>query len=135
MPPASPAAETGAPDGAAAVGEVCDLPLLLERLAANPPVAQAWVLGHGLDPAALAGIGAGLTPVILLQDTLVTDHGYRSAKILARRAVLQRGTAVLVDARGVPVAACRGARCRRRVLWPTTPRSAARPGWGSTRGR
>ncbi|MBP1633160.1 MAG: hypothetical protein H6Q11_1448, partial [Acidobacteria bacterium] len=92
--------------GAAASGEVCDVPLLVGRLAANPPVAEAWALVHGITVPGIEGFAAGLTPVILLGDTLVTDHGYDSGKILPRRAVLQRGTAVLVDGRGRPAVRC-----------------------------
>jgi len=58
------------------------VPLFVERLAANPPVAQAWALVHGLDLTALIGFGAG-TPVVLLQDTLVTDHGYGAVNNVA----------------------------------------------------
>jgi hypothetical protein len=92
--------------GAAADGEVCDVPLLVGRLAANPLVAEAWALVHGITVPGIEGFAAGLTPVILLGDTLVMDHGYDSGKILPRRAVLQRGTAVLVDGRGRPAVRC-----------------------------
>lgn len=112
-PALPPAADTGARDGSApgvfgasGAGEVCDVALLVERLAADPAVAEAWALVRSIEPAALAGFASGLTPVILLQDTLVTDHGYDAGRILPRRAVLQRGTAVLIDARGEPVARC-----------------------------
>jgi len=99
-PRPAPHGSTPGVDAAATAGEVGDVPLLLERPAANPPVAQAWALVHGLDLTALTGFGAGMTPVILLPDTLVTDHGYESGRVLLRRAVEQQGTAVLVDARG-----------------------------------
>jgi hypothetical protein len=108
-----PAYEAGAPDGstpgvfgASAAGEVCDVPLLLRLLASDPAAMQAWALARGIPVSALEGYVAGLTPVILLQDTLVTDHGYSSGRAIPRRAVLQRGTALLVDPRGEPVARC-----------------------------
>ena len=82
------------------------MPLLVDLLLSDPAVAEAWALVRGIAPGTLAEYTAGLTPVVLLRDTLVTDHGYAAGKALSRRAVLQRGTAVLIDARGEPVARC-----------------------------
>ncbi|GAA3764205.1 DUF6777 domain-containing protein [Streptomyces tremellae] len=48
----------------------------------------------------------GLTPVVLRADTRVTGHGYRDGAPTAYQAVLQAGTAVLADDRGVPRVRC-----------------------------
>lgn len=47
-----------------------------------------------------------LTPVQLRMDTRVTNHGYRDGAATSYQAVLQSGTAVLVDDRGVPRVRC-----------------------------
>jgi hypothetical protein len=49
---------------------------------------------------------ADLTPVVLLNDTRVTDYGFSDGEVVARQAVLQEGTAVMVDDRGVPRVRC-----------------------------
>jgi hypothetical protein len=47
-----------------------------------------------------------LTPVVLLRDTRVTNHGFTNGKATPRQAVLQSGTAVLVDQYGTPRVKC-----------------------------
>lgn len=49
----------------------------------------------------------GLKPVTLIQDTRVTNHTYESGAAVPFQAILQAGTAVLVNDKGVPVARCR----------------------------
>lgn len=51
---------------------------------------------------------AGLTPVRLRADVLVTAHGFAGDRAYPYRSVLQAGTAVLVDRRGVPRVRCAG---------------------------
>lgn len=48
----------------------------------------------------------GLTPVLLRADTRVTGHGFADGEASAYQAVLQSGSAVLVDDRGVPRVRC-----------------------------
>ena len=48
----------------------------------------------------------GLTPLVLLQDTRVTNHSFKDGKAVPRQSVLQKGSAVLVDRLGVPRARC-----------------------------
>ena len=43
---------------------------------------------------------------MLTADTRVTNHGFKDGKTTPRQAVLQAGTAVLVDNTGVPRARC-----------------------------
>jgi hypothetical protein len=47
-----------------------------------------------------------LTPVLLRADVRVVNHGFKSGRATPRQSVLQAGTAVLVDDRGVPRAKC-----------------------------
>ncbi|OFW65894.1 MAG: hypothetical protein A2Z12_07880 [Actinobacteria bacterium RBG_16_68_21] len=92
--------------GATPSGEVCDVGALAAQLEADPRVAEAWVVILGVDPTAIGDYLDGLTAVILLRDTVVTDHFLDGSRILARSAILERGTAVLVDQRGVPLVRC-----------------------------
>ncbi|MCW0211860.1 MAG: hypothetical protein OJJ54_00710 [Pseudonocardia sp.] len=75
----------------------CDVAALTAALAADPAKARAWADAHGADTP------AGLTPVLLRHDTAVTEHGFGTP---AHQAVLQAGSAVLVDALGVPRVRC-----------------------------
>ncbi|HYF47348.1 MAG TPA: DUF6777 domain-containing protein, partial [Acidimicrobiales bacterium] len=49
---------------------------------------------------------ASLTPVILRGDTRVTNHGFRDGRATPFQAVLEAGTAVLVDFQGIPRVKC-----------------------------
>ena len=52
------------------------------------------------SPTGVPGYLRSLTPVQLRMDTRVTNHGYRDGAATSYQAVLQTGTAVLVDDRG-----------------------------------
>jgi hypothetical protein len=84
----------------------CDPAKLVRFLRANPAKARAWSNALGISPNQIAGYVAGLTPVVLTQDTLVTNHGYRHGTANAFNAVLQAGTAVMVDRTGTPRVKC-----------------------------
>jgi hypothetical protein len=92
--------------GATSAGEVCDAGALVAALDAVPVVADSWATVHGLHADEIEDFVAATTPVVLLRDTAVTDHGYDGIAVYPRAAVLQRGTAVLVDGRGSPVVRC-----------------------------
>lgn len=85
----------------------CDKAQLITFLEQNPDKAAAWAAVHGIEPPAIRTYVDGLTPVALNRDTRVTNHGFRDGVADARQSVLQAGTAVLVDDRGVPRARCR----------------------------
>jgi len=87
-------------------GEVCDVDALAQALAGNDVVRRSWSMAQSLDPASIEGFLLALTPVVLIRDTLVTDHEFDNGRIIARQAVLQRGTAVLVDRTGMPRVRC-----------------------------
>ena len=91
--------------GSGNLGE-CDVPKLAEFLAANPDKARAWAEVRGIAPERISAYLQTLTPVVLLQDTLVTNYGFSGGVATPRQSVLQAGTAVLVDATGQPVVRC-----------------------------
>ncbi|WP_051732638.1 DUF6777 domain-containing protein [Kitasatospora phosalacinea] len=84
----------------------CDVPKLSGYLAANTDKAHAWAGVEGVDSSQIDGYLNGLTPVVLRQDTRVTNHGYQDGRATPYQAVLQSGTAVLVDSQGVPRVRC-----------------------------
>ncbi len=96
----------------------CDPGQLIAFLAANPSKAKAWVDALNADPKLRWGDGSPLTTadipayvgqltsLVLLKDTLVTNHGYKNSRATPFQATLQKGTAVLVDRFGTPRARC-----------------------------
>ncbi|MCP9963222.1 hypothetical protein LUX05_21060 [Streptomyces somaliensis] len=75
-------------------------------LAADGAKARAFAQAAGVTPSGLAAWLGGLTPVMLRADTRVTGHGYRDGTAVPQQAVLQAGTAVLVDRYGAPRVRC-----------------------------
>jgi hypothetical protein len=92
--------------GAVGNGEVCDLGLLVSSLQSNARAADGWATVQGIAAEEIPGFVSTLTPVVLLEDTVVTNFGWRDGQVAPRQSVLQRGTSVLVDRRGSPVARC-----------------------------
>ncbi|MFB6550939.1 DUF6777 domain-containing protein [Streptomyces sp. NPDC056405] len=84
----------------------CDVTRQIGHLAAQPARTRAFAEVAGVSAAALPDYLRGLTPVVLRADTRVTNHGYREGRAAGYQAVLQTGTAVLVDDRGVPRVRC-----------------------------
>lgn len=96
----------------------CDAQKLVDFLAANPDKAAAWVAALDADPdvvlpdgsrltvATIPDYVATLTPLVLREDTRVTNHGFKDGKPTKLPSVLQKGTAVLVDDHGVPRTKC-----------------------------
>ncbi|WND33581.1 DUF6777-containing protein [Streptomyces sp. BB1-1-1] len=84
----------------------CDVTRQIGHLAAHPARKSAFAEVAGVSATALPAYLRGLTPVVLRSDTRVTNHGYRDGRAAGYQAVLQAGTAVLVDDRGVPRVRC-----------------------------
>ena len=84
----------------------CDPAAIAEFLADHPDKAAAWAGVRGIESDAIAGYLDTLTPVLLLHDTLVTNHGFAGGVATPIVSVLQAGTAVLVDPTGLPVVRC-----------------------------
>lgn len=84
----------------------CDAAAMVAFLQANPVKAAAWASVLGIAPADIPAYVAGLTPVVLRADTVVTNHGFRDGRATTLLSVLQAGTAVFVDRYGVPRVRC-----------------------------
>lgn len=84
----------------------CDKERLVRFLEQHPDKAAAWAAVQGIRPDRIRAYIGALTSVVLLRDTRVTNHGFSRGRATPRQAVLQRGTAVLVDEFGVPRARC-----------------------------
>ena len=85
---------------------VCDVTQLADYLAGDEAKAKAWSGARGISPAQIGAYLQTLTPVALLSDTAVTNYGFAGGVATPRQAVLQAGTAVLVDFTGLPVVRC-----------------------------
>ena len=109
----------------------CDREQLITFLTANQDKARAWAGVQGIAVGDLAEYIASLTPMRLRFDTRVTNHGFRDGRATAYQTVLQAGTAVLVDAQGIPRARCA---CGNPLVEPQAtatapPMAATTPRW------
>ena len=84
----------------------CDASKMVVFLEQNPAKAAAWASTLGIQTTQIRDYVSGLTAVILRTDTRVTNHGYINGVADAIPAVLEAGTAVLVDKYGRPVVKC-----------------------------
>jgi len=84
----------------------CDPDLLVSFLGAEPQKAEVWASTLGIDVSDIPAYIASLTPVNLATDARVVNHGFVDGEAVPRQAVLQRGSAVMVDAFGVPRVDC-----------------------------
>ena len=96
----------------------CDREKMLSFLGTNPTQAGAfvealntdptlyWTGGHPLTTADIPAYLRELTPVVLRLDTRVTNHGFDGTHPTTLQSVFQAGTAVFVDAHGIPRARC-----------------------------
>ncbi|GAB2727510.1 DUF6777 domain-containing protein [Streptomyces bullii] len=121
VPPAtpSPATESAPPNAVRAVEggapglyggtrkvASCDIEKQITYLEAAPEKNTAFASVLGIGTSDVPAYLRSLTPVQLRMDTRVTNHGYRDGAATSYQAVLQAGTAVLVDDRGVPRVRC-----------------------------
>ena len=84
----------------------CNKEQLISFLEQNPDKAKAWAQIQEIQPNQIREYVGQLTPVLLDADTRVTNHGFLSGVATPRQAVLQKGSAVLVDKFGEPRARC-----------------------------
>ncbi|WP_327417971.1 DUF6777 domain-containing protein [Streptomyces sp. NBC_01233] len=84
----------------------CDVEKQIKALSADPSKNAAFASALGIQPQSVPAYLRSLTSVQLRMDTRVTNHGYQNGKLTSYQAVLQAGTAVLVDDRGVPRVRC-----------------------------
>ena len=120
--PAPTAAPTGSADGTGGISSVagsvpglyggtrirtlCDVKQLVSFLATNADKAAAWAKVQGITVDQIPQYVASLTSVLLGHDTRVTNFGFKNGTAPANNAILQAGTAVLVDPFGVPRVRC-----------------------------
>lgn len=86
----------------------CDTGLMTSSLGQNPDRGQAWASAFNITAAQIPAFISELTPVLLRTDTRVTNHGFVNGQASPYQAVLEAGTAVLVNSFGVPVVRCGG---------------------------
>jgi hypothetical protein len=84
----------------------CDVEQQIKALRADPAKNRAFAEVQRVEPARVPELLRSFTPVQLRMDTRVTNHGYQDGEPTSYQAVLQAGTAVLVDERGVPRVRC-----------------------------
>ncbi|MET7687650.1 DUF6777 domain-containing protein [Streptomyces sp. NPDC005483] len=84
----------------------CDVEKQVKALQADPAKNRVFASVAGVQPSGVPAFLRSLTPVQLRMDTRVTNHGYRDGAATSYQAVLQAGTAVLVDDHGVPRTRC-----------------------------
>ena len=101
----------------------CDREQLVDFLTApeNLAKAEAWAGVQDIPVNKIPEYIGGLTPLRLRFDTRVTNHGFRPNQATPYQAVLEAGTAVLVDKYGVPRARCA---CGNPLLEPTAQTNA-----------
>jgi hypothetical protein len=104
--------------GGTASKAACDTTSLVTALDADEENAQAWVDALNSDPTLQWSGGAKLavddialyatelTPVVVRSDTRVANFGLLRGRAVAHEAVLQHGTAILVDTQGMPRVRC-----------------------------
>ncbi|CCK32632.1 hypothetical protein BN159_8254 [Streptomyces davaonensis JCM 4913] len=102
----------------------CDVEKQIKALQAAPAKNKAFASVAGVDPSGVPAYLRDLTPVQLRMDTRVTNHGYRDGSATSYQAVLQSGTAVLVDDRGEPRVRCA---CGNPLTPPVAQQSTPKP--------
>ena len=90
--------------GGSADRVVCDRERMIDYLEQNAVKAAAWRAATGAND--VRAYALGLTPTFLTYDTLVTNHGFKNGSATSFQSVLQTGTAVLTDNRGLPRVRC-----------------------------
>ncbi len=122
-----PGGTPGLYGGTRAVGS-CDVDRQVRFLTADRGKARAFARVSGITQAAIPDYLRNLTPVVLRADTRVTNHGFRGGSATSFQSVLQAGTAVLVDARGLPRVRCAcGNPLKPPLALKGTPRHHGRP--------
>ncbi|WP_327720918.1 hypothetical protein OG381_40395 [Streptomyces sp. NBC_00490] len=84
----------------------CDVNRQIGELTADRAKGRAFAQVEGVSEDSIPSYLRSLTSVVLRADTRVTNHGYRDGRTTTYQSVLQSGTAVLVDTRGVPRVRC-----------------------------
>jgi hypothetical protein len=129
VPPATPGRSPAGPFGGTGDNTLCDRELLVQFLTdpAHVTQAQEWARIVGISVSDIPTYVRDLVPTVLSSDTRVTNHTFEAGRARGYQAVLQAGTAVLVDTKGKLVARCR---CGNPLLAPV---KVTRPVYTGTR--
>ncbi|WP_405977496.1 DUF6777 domain-containing protein [Streptomyces sp. NBC_00158] len=84
----------------------CDVERQVAFLTSDAAKARSFAQAAGIEQEKVPDFLRALTPVVLRADTRVTNHGFRDGRAEGYQAVLQAGTAVLVDDHGMPRVRC-----------------------------
>jgi hypothetical protein len=97
------------PFGGTGDNTLCDRELLVSYLTdpANAQVAKEWARVLSVNVSDIPDYIRALIPTTLTQDARVTNHNFVNGRAVGYQAVLQAGTAVLVDTKGRLIARCR----------------------------
>ena len=87
-------------------GNVCDKEGMLAFFKLHPDRALAWARVQNIGVAEIPAFLDSLTPLVLAQNVKVTMFGFKAGSSYGYPAVLEAGTAVLVDENGMPRARC-----------------------------
>ena len=90
--------------GGSANFAVCERDKMVDYLERNPVAKAAWQSVTGASD--IRAFAEKLSPLQLTRDVQVTNHGLEDGHATAFQSVLQTGTAVLVDDRGLPRVRC-----------------------------
>ena len=85
---------------------VCDKDEIAGQLTDDDDKTRAFAEVEGIDDGDIGDFVDDLTGVLLRHDTRLADHGFVDGSARRVEAVLERGTAVLVDEHGVPRVRC-----------------------------
>lgn len=84
----------------------CDAANITNALDSQSDRAQAWAQTQSIQPDQVPFYMNTLTPVVMTADTWVTSHRYSGGHAVRFQAVLQAGSAVMIDPAGVPRVQC-----------------------------
>ncbi|MEV4922841.1 DUF6777 domain-containing protein [Streptomyces roseoverticillatus] len=84
----------------------CDVERQIRYLDDDQAKSRAFASAAGIQQGEIPRYLRSLTPLQLRSDTRVTNHGYKDGAATTFQSVLQAGTAVLVDNRGMPRVRC-----------------------------
>jgi hypothetical protein len=107
----------------------CDRAAMVKFLQEDSERGAAFAAVEGITPAAISDYVTALTPVTLRTDTAVTNHGFANGHVTPFQAVLQAGTAVMVDQFGVPQVRCYCGNPLASAAQPTGDANYEGPAW------
>lgn len=85
---------------------ICDVEAMISFLTFYEERGRAWAAIQGIDFSELESYLRSLTPVFALQNLRVQMFGFKNGQSYGYEAVMEAGTAILVDDEGMPRARC-----------------------------